>query len=79
MIISVAMILIAITLDGQRGAVLAASGLMILLTLVRLVGQQRRLRVTLRTQVAVSQSVHRAGGPVAHRSGAGRSAGIDGP
>jgi len=56
MIITVAMILIAFTVDGQRGAVLAASALMILLTLVRLVGQQRRLRMTLRTQVAVSRA-----------------------
>ena len=56
LISSVVMILVAIALDGRRGAVLAASALMILLTLVRLVGQQRRLRLTLRTQVAVSRA-----------------------
>ena len=56
MIGSVLVILVAIMLDGPRGAMLAGSGLMILLTSVRLVGQQRRSRSTVRTRVAVSRA-----------------------
>ena len=55
-IVLLAMILVAVALDGARGAVLAASGLTISWTLVRLVGQQRRLRMTLEMQVSVSRA-----------------------
>ena len=44
---SVAMIAAANALDGPRGAMLAGCGVMIVLTLVRLVAQRRRLRPTL--------------------------------
>ena len=53
---SVVVILVAIILDGARGAALAGSGLMILLTSIRLVRQRRRSRSTGRTQVAVSRA-----------------------
>jgi tight adherence protein B len=55
-IVSLGTILVAVILDGARGAVLAASGVTISLTLVRLVGQRRRLRTRLETQVSVSRA-----------------------
>jgi len=53
---SVAMVAVAIALDGPRGAVLAGCGVLIVLTLVRLVAQHRRLHLTLQTQTAVSRA-----------------------